>query len=169
MFETGARTGELIALRWSQVTGDALHIDASVYRGQRGTTKTHQARDVLLTSAARVVLKAHTESRFKGDTVFLNQYGQPYHNDRGLTFAFKLACRVSQVRYRRPYNCRHTFATRAIMAGCSPAWVAQQMGDRLETVLRHYARWLTSDRDRQELARLEGLGHELAMTSTTPT
>lgn len=155
MFEVGARTGELIGLRWSDVVGDTLRIERSVYRGKDGSTKTHQSRSVLLTKEAQRLLKGHTSSRFGGAHVFLNQYGEPFHNDRGLTFAFRLACSRAGVRYRRPYYCRHSFATRALMAGCQPSWVASQLGDRLETVLRHYARWITGDRDRAELAKLE--------------
>jgi integrase len=155
MFEVGARTGELMGLRWADVGADTLRIERSVYRGEDGSTKTHQGRSVLLTRAAQELLKNHTSSRFAGKHVFLTQYGEPYSIDRGLTFAFKLACTRAGVRYRRPYYCRHSFATRALMAGCQPSWVAAQLGDRLETVLRHYARWISGDRDRAELAKFE--------------
>jgi integrase len=155
MFETGARTGELMALRWSDVQGDTLRIERSVYRGQDGTTKTHQGRSVLLTAEAQRLLTGHTETRFKGGHVFLTQYGTPYSNDRGLTYAFRAACGRAGVRYRRPYYARHTYASRALSAGCEPSWVAEQMGDRLETVLRHYGRWIAQDRGRSELAKLE--------------
>lgn len=158
MFETGARTGELMGLRWRDVTGDQLRIERSVYRGEDGSTKTHQARTVLLTAEAQRLLAAHTASKFRGEHIFLNQYGAAYANDRGLTFAFRLACKRAGVRYRRPYYCRHTFASRALSAGCEPSWVAQQMGDRLETVMRHYGRWISGDRDRAQLARLEQSG-----------
>jgi len=33
--------------------------------------------------------------------------------------------------------------------------VAEQMGDRLETVLRHYGKWIRQDRGRAELSKLE--------------
>lgn len=155
MFDTGCRTGELMALRWSDVQGDRMRVERSVYRYKDGSTKTHQARFVALTVEAQRLLKGHTETRFAGDHVFLSQYGTPYGNERGLTWGFRAACKRAGVRYRRPYYCRHTFASRALMAGCEPSWVASQMGDRLETVLRHYGRWITGDRDRSELAKLE--------------
>lgn len=156
MFEAGARTGELMALQWEDVGKDAIRIAGSTYRGEIGTTKTHQARSVLLTDEAQRLLAGHTASKFRRGAVFLTQYGTPHRNDRGLTWAFRAACRRAGVRYRRPYYCRHTFATRALMAGCEPSWIAQQMGDRLETVMRHYAKWITGDRDRAELAKLNG-------------
>ena len=155
MLETGIRTGEAMALRWSDVQGDYLRIERSTFQGEDGDTKTHQVRRVLLTAEAKQLLKDHTETKFKQSHVFLTQYGGPYSNERGLTYGFREACKRAGVRYRRPYNCRHTFATRALMAGCEPSWIAAQMGDRLETVLRHYARWISGDRDKAELAKLE--------------
>lgn len=155
MFETGCRTGELMALRWSDVREDRLRIERSVYRGKDGSTKTHQAREVLLTTTAQQALAGHTETKFRGAHVWLTQYGTPYANDRGLTFAFRAACKRAGVRYRRPYYARHSFACRALSAGCEPSWVAEQMGDRLETVLRHYGKWIRQDRGRAELSKLE--------------
>lgn len=158
MFETGARTGELLALRWQDVADASIRIAGSTYRGEVGTTKTHQVRNVLLTAEAQRILKAHTSSRFRGDFVFITQYGTPYATERGLSVAFKSACKRAGVRYRRPYNCRHTYAATAIMAGANPAWVAKQMGDRLETVMRHYASWIEGQGDATELAKLNARG-----------
>lgn len=158
MFETGARTGELLALRWRDVTDTTIRIAGSTFRGEIGTTKTHQERTVMLTTEAQRILKGHTQSKFKGDFVFINQYGDSYAGERGLTVAFRAACKRAQVRYRRPYNCRHTFATTAIMAGANPAWVAKQMGDRLETVMRHYAAWISGKGDAAELEKLNSRG-----------
>lgn len=65
------------------------------------------------------------------------------------------------MRYRRPYTLRHTYASRALSAGVEPSWLAAQMGDRIETVLRHYARWIGGDADRRELAKLEKSGEKV--------
>ncbi|MGK7894922.1 MAG: tyrosine-type recombinase/integrase [Xenococcus sp. (in: cyanobacteria)] len=42
------------------------------------------------------------------------------------------------VKYRYPYQLRHTFATMQIEANVPPNHVAKLIGDRLETVLRYY-------------------------------
>lgn len=156
MFEGGFRTGELQALRWSAVHGDYIEISASMYRGEEGSPKTHQTRQVLLTDTAQALVKGFTESRFDpSGYVFVSRRGEPYSTDRSLTIAFRNACKRAGVRYRRPYYCRHTFATRAIAAGIDPSFVARQMGDLVETVLRHYTGW-NNARDREQLARLSG-------------
>ena len=156
MSETGMRTGEVCALQWSDVEPDALIVQATLWKGQRRSTKTHQSRRVLLTSTAKRLLKEHTATRFAGTWVFVTQYGNPYSEEH-LTDAWREACDRAGVRYRRPYTLRHTYASRALSAGVELAWLAEQLGDRLETVLRHYARWIGSaDRDAKELAKLEG-------------
>lgn len=157
MLETGIRTGEACALHWSDVEEDSLRIQATLFQGERKSTKTHQSRNVALTAAAQALLRAHTVTRFAGGWVFVTQYGNPY-TDEHLTDAFRSACQRAGVTYRRPYTLRHTFASRALSAGVEVAWLAQTLGDRVETVLRHYARWMPSqDRDRRELEKLEKL------------
>lgn len=157
MLETGMRTGEACALQWSDIEESSIRVQSTLWEGKRKSTKTHQSRKVSLTSSAISLLKKHTETRFTGKWVFTTIKGNPYSEEH-LTEAFKAACERSGVRYRRPYTLRHTFASKALSAGVEVAWLAQQLGDRVETVLRHYAKWMGSDeRDARELAKLEGM------------
>jgi integrase len=157
MAETGIRTGEACALQWGDVEDDALLVKATLWAGKRKTTKTHQSRRVLLTREAKRILKEHTATRFAGSWVFVTSKNNPYAEEH-LTEAFVSACERAGVRYRRPYTLRHTYASRALSAGVEPSWLASQLGDRIETVLRHYARWIGGERDKNELAKLEKLG-----------
>jgi integrase len=53
-----------------------------------------------------------------------------------------LGCRKAGVRYRKPYQTRHTYASMMLTAGESPMWVAQQMGHSdwgmIRTVYGHF-------------------------------
>lgn len=50
------------------------------------------------------------------------------------------------MRYRYPYQMRHTYASMMLMAGEPPQWVAHQLGHRDPSfTLRTYARWIPSD------------------------
>jgi integrase len=52
--------------------------------------------------------------------------------------------RLAGVRYRRPYQTRHTYASMMLTAGESPMWVAQQMGHRDWGMIRRiYGRWIS--------------------------
>lgn len=47
------------------------------------------------------------------------------------------------MRYRYPYQLRHTFASWALSSGENPLWVARQMGHKdVSMVLRVYGRYI---------------------------
>lgn len=49
------------------------------------------------------------------------------------------------VRYRRPYQTRHTYASMMLSAGEHPMWVAKQMGHTDWLMIgRVYGRWMPS-------------------------
>lgn len=56
------------------------------------------------------------------------------------------------MRQRTICQTRRTFASLMISSGEDINWVARMMGDRVETVLRHYHRYL-SDKERRDGAR----------------
>ncbi|MFM0738579.1 integrase [Paraburkholderia xenovorans] len=52
------------------------------------------------------------------------------------------------VRYRNPYQTRHTYASMVLSAGEHPIWVAKQMGQADWTMIaRVYGRWMPSADD----------------------
>ncbi|MOA40104.1 hypothetical protein D3C78_1619400 [compost metagenome] len=59
------------------------------------------------------------------------------------------------IRYRPPYNCRHTYATICTMSGMNPAFIAQQLGHSVQMLLSTYARWLNSSGDWGEMEKLQ--------------
>lgn len=59
------------------------------------------------------------------------------------------------IRYRPPYNCRHTYATICLMSNMNPAFIAQQLGHSVQMLLSTYARWLSSSSDWTELEKLQ--------------
>jgi integrase len=59
------------------------------------------------------------------------------------------------IRHRRPYNCRHTYATMMLMSGMTPAFCAKQLGHAVEVFHAKYARWLDGAHDDLERARFE--------------
>ena len=47
------------------------------------------------------------------------------------------------VRYRNPYQMRHTFASTLLTAGANPFWIATQLGHvDGEMVFKIYGRWI---------------------------
>jgi integrase len=84
---TGARRGEILALRWSDINGMTLLIDRSLCQTRDGLvfkdTKTEEPRKVELPPSAVASLDAHRLRQAE----FRQQFGPDYHTDLDLIFA----------------------------------------------------------------------------------
>jgi len=160
-FFTGLRTGELLGLRWSaiDVRSKTMSVTGGRVRGEdREATKTAKVRTVDLNSrAAAVIARQRKRTHAAGQHVFLNpRNGLPYDNESEFARqAWMPALKLLQMRYRRPYNTRHTYATMMLMAGLTPAYCAAQLGHSIEMFLTTYAKWINGDRNAAEQSRLE--------------
>jgi len=153
MFENGFRTGETQGLQWTDWKKESIRVQRSIDEGTVQSPKTHQARTVYLSPRSIKELKKHQPNRFKSPWVIDNGNGEPYYTPNRLTIQFKKACELAGVKYRRPYNARHTYVTNALIAGITPIAVAKQIGDRLETMQRNYADIMNAETDRKEFAK----------------
>ena len=154
-FWTGMRTSELVALDWSDV--DWLKAEVYVTRamtqaagGEAEVTKTlsGKRRIKLLAPAmeALVAQKAHTF--LAGNEVFQNPRTlERWKGDQPIRKTmWAHAIKKSGVRYRRPYQTRHTYASMMLSAGEHPMWVAGQMGHSDWTMIaRVYGRWMPAE------------------------
>lgn len=144
---TGLRTGELIALQWRDIDWNRgeICIRYSVSRGIFKETKSNRMRWVKMLPLAREALRAQFNYSGQGGTyVFLNPYtNSRWANESKIRDRFKEALAKAGVRYRRPYHCRHTYASTLLSAGESTLFVAEQLGHRdWNMVMRHYGRWI---------------------------
>ncbi len=150
-FWSGLRTSELVALEWGDVDWRRGLVRVSRAKTQAGDaaegTKTRRGtRDVKLLSPALEALTAQKAHSFvAGGAVFLNpRTGEAWAGDQPIRHgAWGPALRLAGVRYRRPYQTRHTYASMMLTAGESPVWLAQQMGHSdLTMIARIYGRWI---------------------------
>ncbi|MDO8905969.1 tyrosine-type recombinase/integrase [Hydrogenophaga sp.] len=144
---SGLRTGELIALRWCDVDLERARICVRLAFSKNcfTNTKGRRSRWVELMPPALEVLKA--QKKITGDAgkwVFQNpRIHDRWQNSERLRVHWIYAMKASGVRYRYPYQCRHTYASMMVSAGEPTEWVAEQMGHldgRLVAAV--YGRWL---------------------------
>lgn len=162
-FFTGARPSELAALKWPNVdlrSGYFLIEETIVETLAKDRTKTFQTRKVLLNSRSRVALerqKAHTFMRDREGFVFLDpRVDRPWERvDFVRRYYWMPTLQRLGIRYRKPYNTRHTYATMMLMAGMKPAFCAKQLGHDVKVFLETYSTWLDGDADELEMSRLE--------------
>ena len=151
-FWTGMRTSELAALEWGDIDWRRGIVRVSRAKTQASdepeSTKTRKGtRDVkLLVPALEALEEQKQYSYLAGGAVFLNpRTGNAWDGDQPIRHgAWVPALKRSGVRYRRPYQTRHSYASMMLTAGESPVWVAQQMGHSDFTMIaRIYGRWIT--------------------------
>ncbi len=162
-FWTGLRTSELVALNWSDI--DWRRGVVQVRRAQTQaarrtgpeTTKTRAGvREVkLLPPAVEALDQQKTWTLLKGVEIFQNPRTlERWTGDQPIRKTlWTHALRRAEVRYRNPYQTRHTYASMMLSAGEHPMWVAQQMGHTDWGMIRRiYGKWIP-DADTQAGSR----------------
>lgn len=148
-FYTGMRPEEMIALQWGDVDFRLEKVRVSrvkTHGGERKGSKTHSERDVDLVALSMEALNTMKAYTFmKSDYIFENPTtGKPWADEQQQRNSYwKPVLKSLGVRFRRPYNTRHTYATVALMAGVKPAYIAQQLGHANSKMVHEvYARWI---------------------------
>lgn len=147
-FETGMRTGELIALQWCDI--DWLKEEVVVSRSlvvgiEKGPKTNAGKRAIKLSAKAKEALKILKPlTMLLGDKVFVRpKTMEPWTSKREIQHSWTAILKIAKIRYRKPYNTRHTFATKHISQNANIFWLAKQMGHRTPSMLfRHYGSYL---------------------------
>ncbi|KJM81890.1 site-specific integrase [Enterobacter hormaechei] len=147
--QTGLRSSELCALRWRDIdfVEKTAHVQSASVSGVTKGTKTKAGtRKVELTEEAMIALNEQKPYSFmKNGCVFEDpKTNKPWASaDAIRKKAWVPTLRKAGIRYRNPYQTRHTFATRMISCGVNLFWLAAQMGHKgPEMLFRHYGRYL---------------------------
>lgn len=164
-FWTGMRTSELVALDWGDI--DFVRGVAVVSRAMTQQAKTAEVpktdagrREIKLLAGALEALQAQKQHTWlAGAEVFQNpQTGKRWAGDQPIRKTlWTWALKRGGVRYRYPYQTRHTYASMMLSAGEHPMWVAKQMGHADWTMIaRTYGKWMP-DADRDAGSRAEAV------------
>lgn len=147
-FWTGLRTSELIALEWGDIdwVHGLIRVNKAYVLGEIKTTKTKAGiRDVMLHQPAIDALNAQKPHTFMlGGRIFYQQFsGQPWESPNQIREAWRWLIKKSGIRYRNPYQTRHTFASMMLSSGENELWVSNQLGHKtVDVVRKHYGRWI---------------------------
>ncbi|WOC01181.1 MULTISPECIES: site-specific integrase [unclassified Providencia] len=146
---TGLRSSELCALSWGDIDfiGRTAHVQAASVVGVIKGTKTKAGTRVIeLNEEAMAAINNQKPFTFlKNETIFED----PKTNkawagaDAIRKKAWVPTLQKAGVRYRNPYQTRHTFAIKHISNGVNLFWLASQMGHKgPEMLFRHYGAYL---------------------------
>ncbi|WP_272671777.1 MULTISPECIES: site-specific integrase [Providencia] len=146
---TGLRSSELCALSWGDIDfiGRTAHVQAASVVGVIKGTKTKAGTRIIeLNEDAMAAINNQKPFTFlKNETIFED----PKTNkawagaDAIRKKAWVPTLKKAGVRYRNPYQTRHTFAIKHISNGVNLFWLASQMGHKgPEMLFRHYGAYL---------------------------
>lgn len=149
-FFTGLRPSELIGLRWQDIdwVNGYIRVESTIVDKEEKGPKTEAGyRDIMLLPPALEALQAQKYFTFLADgRVFFNpRTNKPWENSQQLRrTAWMHLLKRAGVRYRNPYQTRHTYASMMVSQGENIMWLSKQMGHAdAEVTLKKYARWLS--------------------------
>lgn len=187
-FWSGARPGELAALKWGDIDWrtNKFRIRARRYRGEEAAPKTKSStRDVDMLAPAIEALKAQRAQqsairlkRGEGkpeagkDYVFTGPEGGFLNLNYLREKIWYPTLTEAKLRRRTFYQTRHTFASNALAAGENPKWVADTLGHKSTEILFDVYEKYIPRRTRLDgtalMARMtEESGHASAQVDTT--
>lgn len=146
VFLAGMRPSEACGLRWQDIdlrTGDVV-LERAIASGEVTAGKTRNSRRSLrVGKALRGILKACRPSWAEpGDLIARNVRGNPVNSQWVGTYWFRKCCTALGLRYRGFYHGRHTYVSLALRDGAPIAHVAKFCGTSVQTIERHYWRWV---------------------------
>lgn len=146
LLHTGCRPSEAIGIQWSDIEfdNDRIHFHQSLSRNQenpkeriRKSTKTGKNRFTPLSGELRAVL--HSYEPVNDSLVFTTPEGESINDDTFRKSPWTPLLKRCNVRYRSPYNLRHTFISHALKKGVDVVTVAYWVGNSPEVIYKHYA------------------------------
>lgn len=151
-FASGVRIGELLALKWPHIgwATNTAHIEDNLVSAEIGavekSTKTDGSeRDIPILPAALAALETMRPiSQLRSQYVFTHPtHRGRWANEQQYRDRWRIILRTAGVRYRNPYQTRHTFASTLLEAGEPELLVANLLGHTtVEMVRRHYGRYI---------------------------
>jgi integrase len=151
-FFTGLRQSEQIALKTSDcdlANGKIRITHVRVRRREKDRTKTGEDREIALCPRAFQVLQRQLALRqalaarglIDHDFIFFQDNGAPIIHLSHPWARWRYVVAKTQVRYREPYNARHSWISWRLMLGTNVLLVAKEDGHSIQTMLSTYARW----------------------------
>jgi len=147
-FFTGARSGEMIGLKWDDIDFNShqIFIQRSIKMGETSTTKTtNSVRSIdMLDTLVPFLKDQYKLTGDKNSFLFLNKDDEHlYDIKRVRDTHWKKVLKSANLEYRPIYHTRHTFATVMIENNEDILWVSNMLGHVNSTMtLTKYAKYI---------------------------
>ncbi|WP_105212976.1 site-specific integrase [Pseudoalteromonas sp. T1lg22] len=154
--DTGLRSSEWVALKKEDVCFVSKTI--SIYEAiVEGVTKDPKSKSGKRTIPVSDTVMSYLEEEMNSqdsEYVFLNKKGNHFNQDSFRKHRWSKVIGEAGVKYRYPYQLRHTFASRLISEGENVWKVSKLLGHKSpETVFKHYAQYIEAYEKKVETLR----------------
>ena len=153
-FYCGLRPSEAIALTWSdydQKNNEFIINKGTVRSVDRDRTKTGVDRRVSVHPRVKALLQ-ETPRQLHDQHIIVSKEGKGFRSADKLSKSLVRCMREQDIRYRNPYNARHTCATMMLEDGMEPAYCAESLGHSVQMFLKIYAKWTNADKSAAQAA-----------------
>lgn len=154
-FFTGARSGELIGLRWEDIDfeNQEIQIQRSIKEGIISTPKTDNSIRVIdmLDSLVPYLKEQYEITGKENSYVFLNQHNEHFYDIKRIrTTHWKRDLIKCNLEYRPIYHTRHSFASLMLSNNEDILWVSNMLGHTDSTMtLSKYSRYIKRDKKKR--------------------
>lgn len=151
---TGARPGELIALKWSDIdfNNEIISISKTRVRGQNGSPKTkasYRKIEMLPIVKEYLIQQYEITNNNINNEVFCNSSGKPFYSHDIIAKRFSQLLADNDNRYL--YQLRHSFASIMISNDEEIMWVSQMMGhENIDITLKVYTHFYKTIEDKNK-------------------
>jgi len=115
-------------------------------KGTISSTKTGKSRLIDMLPIVAQSLKEFYKNKSNFEYIFVNSFGNPYTDPKPVSKLWKATLKKCDLKYRKVYNTRHTFATTMLMGGEDILWVSQMLGHSdVSTTTRYYIKYIKSN------------------------
>jgi integrase len=164
MYATGLRPDEIISLSWNDIDfkRKIINVTKTMTAGNTGDVKTLSSNRIvdmlpLATKALQNQLKITKDK----DYIFLNRWGRPFYSHDIINSNFKKILIKNNIKARKLYNLRHTFASTLISNGADIVWVSKMLGYKdVNITLSTYTKYINED-DNIRFKKIDEMGTKM--------
>lgn len=151
-FFSGMRTGEITALKWSDIDleNKVIQVRRTRNKGVETTPKTKSSiRDVDILDVLIPYIENHLKYKIDdSEYVFTSRLNKPYHSAIKISTTYwKKVLKELEIPYRNLYQMRHTFASMMIGSSEDILWVSSMLGHKNANItLQVYAKYIKNEK-----------------------
>ncbi len=151
MVYTGMRPGEIISLIWNDIDFDKkrIAVDKTTVNGKVGDVKTESSvRYVDIIPVLEDELKNLYKETGNNKYLLLSSFNKPFYSHDIIAKRFKELLMDINIKERKLYNLRHTFASMMISQGQNILWVSRMLGHKdISITLKVYTKFIKENDD----------------------